>query len=205
MRSCSHRRKWNAQLGRLVGHDDRAAQLVEFAVSLPLLVVFVVGIFDFSGAFTLKQKLTNITRDAARAAAAEPTNDLTSTATPVSVVDTFWIVDNYLQANNINDCGMSLGATPSGLTWTFSVVPSAGSPCGITLTINRGYYFPAAGGQPAGVDCLPQPPGGSAVIATCVSIQYVYPWRFGRAASLLGSAVTLPTTINATAVAMNEN
>jgi hypothetical protein len=73
------------------------------------------------------------------------------------------------------------------------------------LTINRGYYFPAAGGQPAGVDCLPQSPGGSAVIATCVSIQYAYPWRFGRAASLLGSAVTLPTTINATAVAMNEN
>ena len=100
---------------------------------------------------------------------------------------------------------MSLGATPSGLTWTFSVVPSAGSPCGITLIINRGYYFPAAGGQPASLNCLPQSPGGSAVIATCVSIQYAYPWRFGRAASLLGSAVTLPTTINATAVAMNEN
>jgi hypothetical protein len=38
-----------------------------------------------------------------------------------------------------------------------------------------------------------------------VSIQYPYPWRFGRVASLLGSAVALPTEISATAVAMNEN
>ena len=58
--------------------DDQAAQLVEFAVSLPLLVLFVVGIFDFSNAFTLKQKLTNVARDAARAAAAEPSSDLQS-------------------------------------------------------------------------------------------------------------------------------
>src|SRR5579871_1785524 len=41
---------------RALWHQDSAAQLVEFAVTLPLLVVFVVGIFDFSGAFTLKQK-----------------------------------------------------------------------------------------------------------------------------------------------------
>jgi Flp pilus assembly protein TadG len=39
--------------GSLRRHDH-AAQLVEFAVALPLLVVFVVGIFDFSSAFTLK-------------------------------------------------------------------------------------------------------------------------------------------------------
>jgi hypothetical protein len=40
---------------RSVRIDNRAAQLVEFAVSLPLLMVFVVGIFDFSNAFTLKE------------------------------------------------------------------------------------------------------------------------------------------------------
>ncbi|MFZ0759119.1 MAG: TadE family protein, partial [Candidatus Sulfotelmatobacter sp.] len=56
--------------------DDRAAQIVEFALSLPLLVVFVVGIFDFSGALTLKQKLTNAAREGARVAAADPANDL---------------------------------------------------------------------------------------------------------------------------------
>ena len=58
--------------------ESGGAQLVEFAVALPLLVVFVVGIFDFSGAFTLKQKLTNVARDTARAAAAAPSNDVVS-------------------------------------------------------------------------------------------------------------------------------
>jgi len=37
---------------------------VEFALSLPLLVFFVIGIFDFSSAISLKQKLTNAAREA---------------------------------------------------------------------------------------------------------------------------------------------
>jgi Flp pilus assembly protein TadG len=191
--------------------DDQAAQLVEFAVSLPLLVVFVVGIFDFSGAFTLKQKLTNVARDAARAAAAEPISDLSATV-PVSVADAFWMVDNYLVANKINDCGIAPGGVlvlrPS--TWKYAASGSALNGCptaGLTITVNRGYYFPAVAGRlPATVDCSPQSTGGqTAVISTCVSIQYGYQWRFGRAASLLGSTPLLPGTITAVAVAMNEN
>ena len=80
---------------------------MEFAVSLPLLVLFVVGIFDFSDAFTLKQKLTNVARDAARAAAADPSNDLQSPIPPMSVMDAFQDIDNYLLANNLSDCGVA--------------------------------------------------------------------------------------------------
>jgi len=43
------------------------------------------------------------------------------------------------------------------------------------------------------------------VIGTCVSIQYSYQWKFGRAAGLLGTATALPPTIIGIAVAMNEN
>ena len=86
-------RNWIRGLTKSGLHDDTAAQLVEFAVTLPLLVVFVVGIFDFSGAFTLKQKLTNVARDAARAAAADPASDLQS-ASPLSVNDAFQVVDS---------------------------------------------------------------------------------------------------------------
>ena len=182
--------------------DDRGAQLVEFAVTLPLMMVFVVGIFDFSGAFTLKQKLTNATRDAARAAAAEPVTDLSRTL-PLSVNDAFLAATNYLAANQINDCGIATGASPSGLTWTFT---ANGSGCSLTLTINRGYYFPQTGAALPSVTCASQAvTSGTAVIATCVSIQYGYPWRFGRVASLLGSATTLPKKITAIAVALNEN
>jgi Flp pilus assembly protein TadG len=206
-----HSPNWRSWLARAEWREDRAAQLVEFAVSLPLLVVFVVGIFDFSGAFTLKQKLTNISRDAARAAAAEPISDL-SAPLPVSVSDSFSIIDSYLVANHVNDCGISLSsAAVSGTTWTFAAPGNGTNGCpsaGLTIIINRGYYFPAAiAAQPAGADCSVRESvaGQTAVISTCVSIQYGYQWKFGRAASLLGSTPLLPTTITVTAVAMNEN
>jgi Flp pilus assembly protein TadG len=185
------------------GRDDQGAQLVEFAVTLPLMMVFVVGIFDFSGAFTLKQKLTNAARDAARAAAAEPVSDLGRTL-PMSVNDAFLAAKNYLAANQINDCGITATGSPSGLTWTFT---ASGSGCSLTFTINRGYYFPQNSTTLPSVTCASQAPGGgqTAVVGTCVSIQYSYPWRFGRVASLLGSAAALPTLISGTAVALNEN
>jgi Flp pilus assembly protein TadG len=198
-------------LPRLRG-EEHAAQIVEFAVALPLMVVFVVGIFDFSGAFTLKQKLTNVARDAARSAAADPASDLTApqnAATgPISVWDAEQIVDNYLVANHLNDCGLSTTqGSPAGLIWTYTANTGCPGGGGLILIVNRGYYFPAAAsGQPPTVNCTPVAPGGqTAVISTCVSIQYPYQWRFGRAASLLGSATALPTNITATAVAMNEN
>jgi Flp pilus assembly protein TadG len=180
---------------------------VEFAVALPLLVFFVVGIFDFSNAFTLKQKLTNVARDAARAAAADPANDLQSpSAVPASIVDAFQVIDHYLVANKLNDCGIS-GSTPtaSHLTWTYTATTGC-PPGGLTIIINRGYYFPSTGASLPSVNCTAQNPGsGTAVIGTCVTIEYGYAWRFGRAASLLGATSTLPNAITVTAVAMNEN
>lgn len=204
-----HLRQWLAAHTDFGWRDDRAAQIVEFAVALPLLVVFVVGIFDFSGAFTLKQKLTNIARDAARTAAADPANDLSDplTALPTSVNDVLVLVQNYMTANKIPNCGIASTGAPAGLTWTFA--PPGGTPCpnGVqTLIVNRGYYFPQSGGALPAATCAVQGANGqTAIVATCVSIQYVYPWRFGRAASLFGTTATLPTTLTVTAVAMNEN
>jgi Flp pilus assembly protein TadG len=179
--------------------------MVEFAVSLPLLVVFVVGIFDFSGAFTLKQKLTNAARGAARAAAADPATDLLATS-PASVMDAFQVVDNYLVANKINDCGITSTGSKLALTWTFTASGSGCAPGGLTLIIDRGYYFPVTGATLPSVSCTSQSSAGQiAVIGTCVSIQYAYAWRFGRVSSLLGKTVTLPSTLSTTAVAINEN
>src|SRR5712691_634267 len=123
--------------------DDRASQIVEFALSLPLLVVFVVGIFDFSGAISLKQKLTNAAREGARVAAADPANDLgNSSGLPASVADAFWVVNSYLVSENISTCGLSasgLAQISGKLAWTTT---ATGSPCGTTaglvLTIDRG-------------------------------------------------------------------
>src|SRR5258708_28557517 len=101
--------------------SDRASQIVEFAVSLPLLVFFVVGIFDFSSALSLKQKLTNAAREGARVAAAGPFSDLGSppaTGVPASVSDAFQVVDNYLLSEKINDCGLAGSTVPRPTTRT---------------------------------------------------------------------------------------
>ncbi len=197
---------WCSRVAALARRDDRGSQMVEFAVTLPLLMVFVVGIFDFSGAFTLKQKLTNAARDGARAAAAEPASDL-GLRLPMSVNDAFLAMKNYLAMNQINDCGITASGSPTALTWTFTATGSGCVSPGLTVIINRGYYFPQTGAALPATNCASQAVGSgqTAVVGTCVSIQYAYQWRFRRVASLLGNAATLPNTISATAVAMNEN
>jgi Flp pilus assembly protein TadG len=178
--------------------------MVEFAMTLPLLVVFVVGIFDFSNAYTFKQKLTNAARDAARVAAADPASDL-GNSVPASIADAYQVINSYLLANQISPCGMTMGPS-SGLTWTI-----VGNPCAngvLTITINRGYYFQLAEtvNAPATANCQSAAAGTQpSVVATCVSIQYPYQWQFGRAASLLGGNAILPNNITVIAVAMNEN
>jgi Flp pilus assembly protein TadG len=189
--------------------DDRAAQIVEFALSMPLLVVFVVGIFDFGGALTLKQKLTNAAREGARVAAADPANDLGNAGVPVSVADAFYMVDDYLQSEKINDCGIALPAAAGGFVWSSN---AAGGGCpapGIKFTINRGYYSPQTGVARAPSTCTPpQPPGGQTeLIGTCVTIQYAYKWRFNSVITLLVPSATYAsvTSITTTATALNEN
>jgi Flp pilus assembly protein TadG len=185
-------------------HDDRATQIAEFAISLPLLVVFVVGIFDFSGALTLKQKLTNAARDAARVAAADPSNDLAGPPTsgvPVSVSDAFQVVDNYLLSENINDCGLKTAVpiqTAGTLTWTSTPAscPSVAPFSGVILTINRGFV-------------TAQTIGGNAtdVVNTQVTIQYAYKWRFNSVITLLVPSASYASVsyITTTATAYNEN
>jgi Flp pilus assembly protein TadG len=180
--------------------DDGASQIVEFALSLPLLVLFVVGIFDFSGAISLKQKLTNAAREAARVAAADPTNDLANGAgvPPVSVIDAFYVVDNYLISEKLNDCGLSTALptqTGGTLTWVSTATGCPGGPAGtLRLTINRA--------------CVTQQTiNGNAVnlIGTCVTLLYPYKWQYTSVAGLLGMTFIGPTGITTAASAFNEN
>jgi Flp pilus assembly protein TadG len=191
------RRCTRLMFGRNLFRDDQASQIAEFAVSLPLLVVMVVGIFDFSGAFSLKQKLANAAREGVRAAAADPANDLSgaSNGVPVSVSDAYQVVDSYLQAENINDCGLK-SVTPaqgSGLTWSSTSTGTCPG-AGITFSINRG--------------CVTQQTlagTSTSMVGTCVTITYPYAWRFNFVSTLLGRTIVGPSTLTTTAVAYNEN
>ncbi|HET9408679.1 MAG TPA: TadE family protein [Candidatus Sulfotelmatobacter sp.] len=190
-----------------LARNDSAAQIIEFAVSLPLLVVFVVGIFDFSGAYTLKNKLTHAAAEAARVGAAGPSNDL-SNAHPASVADAFQSAHNYLLANKLNDCGITGPGTRSGLTLIWTFAPTGTCTTGLQkIIVDRGYSF-AASGAATPANCAAQDPGGQVgVIGTCVSVQYAYQWRFGKVISVLVGANNYPgiSTLTSAAVAANEN
>jgi Flp pilus assembly protein TadG len=153
--------------------ETEAAAIIEFAVALPLLVVLVVGIFDFGGAFNLKQELNNAAREGARFAAAQPSNDL-ALAKPPSVNAVRFLVDSYLQTAHINDCGLRTAtwALATGSTWVFT---ATGNGCSMTLTVDRQFLVQeTVTGQPT-VNML----------CTSVNIVYPYRWHFNNVIQLL--------------------
>jgi hypothetical protein len=185
-----------SHLSRLRGME--AAALIEFAVALPLLVVLVVGIFDFGGAFNLKQELNNAVREGANFGASQPTNDL-ALAKPPSVDAVRYLVASYLQASRINDCGLATMSQPGsggGLIWVYTTTGSCVST--LQLTIQRtclASNCPTAFGPP-----------NSNVPYTYVQIQYPYQWHFNNVIQLLvpGANYAL-SSIRTDATAANMN
>jgi Flp pilus assembly protein TadG len=185
--------------------EDCAAQIVEFALSVPVLVLFVIGIFDFSGALALKHKLADAAREGARVAAADPASDLGNVSgLPVSVSDAYQVVDNYLLSEKVPDCGL-LGTSPTqtaGLVWTSPAVTGCQNGTGLILTINRGAPL-----NPNGTACtVPQTAGQTTtyMVNSCVTLTYPYIWQFTGIGNFFGRFVG-PTTITTTATAFNEN
>jgi hypothetical protein len=185
--------------------EDRAVQILEFALSVPVLVLFVIGIFDFSNALALKHKLADAAREAARVAAADPAADLgNSSGLPVSISDAYQVVDNYLISENIPDCGLK-GTSPTttgNLTWTSPGLSGCQGGTGLVLTINRGGLT-----NPDGTTCTnPQGSGQTPVyeVNTCVTLVYPYIWQFTNIGNFFGRFVG-PTTIKTMAISFNQN
>jgi len=156
---------------------EAGVQLVELAILLPLLMVLVVGVFDFGAAFNLKQQLTNAARSAAGFGSIQPTNDLANGGVPNSVLSIRNLVDDRLVAAGINDCNLlgTAGAPSGTLVWTFSAAGN-GCPGTLTLTVDRSYAYPTT----LGVN----------MISTHVQISYPYHWQFGNVIGLLAPGAT---------------
>lgn len=181
-----------ARRTQCLSQSDGSA-LVEFAVALPLLVVIVVGIFDFGAAFNTKQELNNAMREAARFGAAQPTNDLANTTgVPASVDAIRVLVASYLQASRLNDCGLTTasGSSPATMVWTYITTSSGGCAGTLTLTIMRGFST-AGGGSTSGCGLVannygtPNPINGLNIPCTKVTISYPYQWHFNSAIQLV--------------------
>lgn len=173
---------------------SEGAQILEFAVALPLLVVFVVGIYDFGQAFNTKEKLNFAARDGARFGSTQPTNDLSQNS-PLSVAAIRDLVDADLIAANINDCGLGPIQQSSPLVWMATgTCPNSFT---FTLTINRGYVV------------APAPNASQPVqqISTHIDIQYPYQWQFSSAIQLVvpGTTYARITQIETDAFAANQD
>ena len=163
---------------------------------MPFLVVIAVGVLDFGQAYNLKHILTNAAREAARMVASDPMTNQTCAAcpdaqgcTPGSVEVAADAVRQYLTDANLKTASCISPTSPSSsgtLRWSYS----SG---GVTLTINRGYVFTAA--------------GGNVVPSTQVTLQYPYTWALGRVIRLLvkGATLSLPSALTASAVTQNLN
>jgi Flp pilus assembly protein TadG len=175
--------------------DAAGSQLLEFAVALPLLVVFVVGIFDFGGAFNTKQMLSNIAREGARFASNLPTNDLDTPGTPPSVTAIRDLVAAHLQTSRLNDCGLATQAGVNGpaTTWTYTAA-GGGCPAPLVLTIEREFSFPTTVAA-----------NTFQVMSTRVRLKYPYSWHFNRVITLLVPGATYQgvTQINTDATVPN--
>ena len=191
-------RKFKSALSAL--HSTEASQLLEFAVALPLLVVFVVGIFDFGDAFNLKQKLNNAVREGARFASSLPTNDLSQVGAcnaPTSVCAIRDLVDSYLLAGRINDCSLSTqSATWSAATMTATFASGTGCPGTLTLKVEREYSFP---------ETVTGATTTISVVSTRVSLSYPYRWHFNRVIQFVapGASYAGVTQISTDAIVSN--
>jgi Flp pilus assembly protein TadG len=176
---------WNCL--RRLWVSGSGSQLLEFALALPFLLVILIGMIDFGGAYNLKQNLTNAAREGARIAVSNPLTDSTcSDPQPCSIEAAADAVSQYLtNAGLPASCISPTAPSSSGtLTWTYSCN-------GIILTINRGFVFTST--------------GGTAVQGTQVTLTYPVTWSFNRIIGLLvrGVGATLPSTLTTTVVMQN--
>jgi len=186
---------------RSLAGDDRASQILEFALVLPLLVVVAVGIFDFGQAFSTRQRLNLAARDAARFGSSQPTTDL-SRSTPLSVSSIRDLVDADINAAGLNDCGLGSIQQSAPLVW--SATGTCPNSTTLTVTIDRGFIAPQSS-QP-GISV----PGTSEtlrMISTHVVLSYPYQWHFNRVIQLLVPNATYAaiSQLEVDAVAPNQD
>ncbi|MGD0416166.1 MAG: TadE/TadG family type IV pilus assembly protein [Terriglobales bacterium] len=194
-------------------HDLRGSALLEFAIVLPLLVVFVVGIYDFSGAFNQKQKIEQAAQEGAIIAGAQPMGDIQSSSTsppgPASLLPVVTAVFNSLATSGVltNATACTPPGTVSGpgtgaaaLTWTYTIFGCSSADLNdpLIITINRGWVCGAPG--PA---C---PSGPPVAVGTAVTIQYPYHWRFNSVIQLLipGANYAAVTQLTESATVHNQ-
>jgi TadE-like protein len=183
--------------------QTNGSAILEFAITVPLLVVFVVGIYDFGGAFNQKQKIEQAAQEGAIVAAAQPTSDIdASNSSPVSLQPVANAVFNSLVGSGViaqGACTVPPSSVQQGnaLTWQYTVSGCDSYSDSLLITINRGWACTS------GTPCSTSPP---ASLGSTVTVNYPYHWRFNSVIQLLipGASYAAVTNLQETATAHNQ-
>lgn len=188
--------------------EERGSALLEFALTLPLLVVFVVGIYDFGGAFNQKQKIEQAAQEGAIIAAAQPMSDIvTNSSSTATSPDSLQVVVTTI-VKSLTDSGVLPNGnqppcrapfTPSaqvGLMWTYTINGCSSPGDQLFITINRGWVCTS------GPACTSAPP---VAVGTQIRVANPYHWRFNSAIQLLfAGANYTPTMLTENAQVQNQ-
>jgi hypothetical protein len=104
--------------------SERGNALIETAITIPIVLLIAVGIFEFGRAYQTQQVLTNAAREGARQAILEGVTDTQVTA----------LVRNYMSSGGLRPVDPVIERT-------ISFNPAGGCPCASRVTINYPFNF----------------------------------------------------------------
>lgn len=120
-------RGWRRALGRRAArHGESGQALAEIAIALPLLLLMLIGIWEFARAYQIQQVVVNAAREGAREVVLPP-NDGKGTVESATTV-----VENYLA-----------GGSVSGATVEITGTETTGEP--MTVEVSVPYNFALIG------------------------------------------------------------
>lgn len=119
-------RRWRRLLARRAAeHGESGQALAEIAIALPLLLLMLIGIWEFARAYQIQQVVVNAAREGARTVVLPDAGADIDSATV--------IVNNYLSAGRVNGATVSITADgPSGTETTGE---------SMTVTVSVPYSF----------------------------------------------------------------
>ena len=106
-------------------NNQSGAALVEFAIVLPVLLVLIFGMIEFSVMLYDKAMITNASREGAR------TGIVYSYPTPISTTEITQTVDDYLQGHMI-----TFGSSSTPNVAVSAECAATGDPLTVTVTYN---------------------------------------------------------------------
>lgn len=184
-----------ASLPRGIVSSEKGVELLEIALTLPMLAVMLVGIIDFGGGWALKDKLAGAAREGARVAVSQ-FNDTTTpqcSGTPCSVQAAASAVAQYLNGAGVDTCGLDPStAAPTQGTFSWTYTSSTSVTCVNTWSIQIERAVNVAS-------------NGTNVLCTRVTLNYPYAWTFGTTIHLIAPSLNLGNTLTLSSAEMMAN